>query len=615
MEKKLVIFVSSVINELMRERDIAKKAIESIDISIPWLFECSPASSEDVETSYLNKVTDCDIFVLILAAKITKPVELEYQTAKICKKPRLIFIKEVTDSSPELEDFISNIDVKYRKFTTPEEFQEVVKESIADHILNAVRKGNLNNLNDTDIETLEKIRQLPTVKVLTDFTNAKFYPLKMFEVKSPLELIKETPYKDRVLPAMSQLSKFDNILEQINFAKQTNYADIYSDSWAERELQLVGFFLLRKLANHIDKFTDMYDAGCANCGQYRSLITLRQVDEEKVSSEFKYYGQDFNPDWEQKFNVKDGKFFLKPLPLVELDLAQKHTLVCCTHTIHYLEQNPLAMYTSLFSFNNLLRPNGYCFITVPEKATQPGMLNLLEKAAIDAGFEIIESGKHRLIHRLIEEPYNITTFLYLIIQKREEVDYGKWQHLLGASFFRAKHKKISEQFNINREGDIKEDVRLLEIDLREILKERASCLRTFRYALDVVNNSWKGKIPEVEECRKNIQSTIREIHELIVDTNAPNRKARLQSKCGCYLYWLAGFYVSSYNGLDLRQIVFYIYPMVKRILDSSEDIRVHIEDLTDEQVARLFRHLFELCQDEDINMREALEKGDFTACL
>ena len=615
MEKKLLVFVSSIIDELRKERDIAKKAIKSINISIPWLFEYSSASSEDVVTSYLNKVTDCDIFVLILAAKITKPVELEYQTAKICKKPRLIFIKDVTDCSPELEDFISNIDVKYRKFTTLGEFQEVVKESIADYILNAVRKGNLNNLNDTDIETLEQIRQLPTVRVLADYTNADFYPLKMFEVKSPLELIKETPKKDKVLPVMSQMSKFDNILEQINFAKQTKYADIYSDSWAERELQLVGFFLLRKLANRIGTFTDMYDAGCANCGQYRSLITLRQLDGENVSSEFRYYGQDFNPDWEQKFNVKDGKFFLKPLPLVELDLAQRHTLVCCTHTIHYLEQNPLAVYTSLFSFNNLLRPNGYCFITVPEKATQPGMLNLLEKSAIDAGFEIIESGKHRLIHRLIEEPHNITTFLYLIIQKIEEVDYGEWQHLLGASFFRAKHKEISEQYNISREGDIKEDVRLLEIDLREILKERASCLRTFRYALDVVNNSWKGKIPEVEECRKNIKSTIREIHELIVNTNATNREARLQSKCVCYFYWLTGFYVSSYNGLDLRQIVFYIYPMVKRILDSSEDIRVHLEDLTDEQVARLFRHLFELCQDENINIREALEKGDFTTCL
>jgi hypothetical protein len=468
MEKKLLVFVSSVIDELRKERDIAKEAIESITISVPWLFEYSSASPEDVATSYLKKVIECDIFVLILAAKITKPVEVEYQTAKTYDKPMLIFIKEVTDCSPELEDFISNIDVKYRKFTTLEEFREVVKESIGGHILHEVREKKSWDLSESDIESLKNTRQLPTIKVLTDFANAKFYPLRRFEVRSPLELIKEIPKRDKVLPVMAQMSKFDNIPKQIEFVKQSKYADIYSDSWAERELQLIGFFLLRKLENRIDKFTDMYDAGCANCGQYRSLITLRQLNKEKVSSEFKYYGQDFNPDWEQRFDGKDGKFFLKSLPLVALE--QKHTLVSCTHTVHYLEQNPIAMYTSLFSFNKLLKLNGYCYITVPEKATQPGMLDLLEKAALDAEFEIIESGKHRLIHKLVEEPYNITTFLYLIIQKRKEVDHGEWEHLIGASFFRAKHKEVSEQYNINREGDIKEDVRLLEIDLREILK-------------------------------------------------------------------------------------------------------------------------------------------------
>jgi hypothetical protein len=102
---------------------------------------------------------------------------------------------------------------------------------------------------------------------------------------------------------------------------------------------------------------------------------------------------------------------------------------------------------------------------------------------------------------------------------------------------------------------------------------------------------------------------------LIIGTNVANREARLQSKGACYFYWLVGFYVSIYNGLDLRQIVFHIYPMVKQISNSSEDIRVHLEDLTDEQVARLFRHLFELCQDENIDIREGLEKGDFLTCI
>lgn len=611
MERKLLVFVSSVIDELTKERKIAKEAIESIDIAIPWLFEFSPASSEDVETSYLKKVTDCDIFVLILATTITQPVEVEYQTARTYHKPRLIFIKGDTDinRSPELKGFISHIDVKYRKFTSVEEFKGVVQESIRDTILREFRS----NLTKKHINELEEKRNVPTTaRILADHAKAKFAPLRRFEARSPLELIKEIPKKDNVLPLIAQMTQFDSIPEQIAFATRNKYADIYSDSWAERELQLIGFSLLRKLENRIDKFTDMYDAGCANCGQYKALITLRLLNEVKVASAFKYYAQDFNPDWKLRFNVKDGEFFLIPLPLVALE--RKCTLVSCAHTFYNLGKNPIAIYASLFSFNKLLRDNGYCYITVPEKETQPGMLDLLERAAIDAGFEVIESGKQRLIHKLAEEPHNITTFLYLIIQKREEVDHSEWEHLIGASFFRAKHKEFSEQYDVNREGDIKENIRLLEIDLREILNERNPYLRTFRHALTVVNSRWKGKIPELEECRKNIRSMIKEIHKLIIEDVA-NREAQLQSKSACYLCWLAGFYVSSYNGLDLRQIVFHIYPMVKKIVNSSEDIRVHIENLTDEQVARLLRHLFELCQYENIDIREAFEKRDFSTCL
>jgi len=448
-----------------------------------------------------------------------------------------------------------------------------------------------------------ELKKSPIMDILADSTKANFISIKRDTPKSPLEIIKQTPKEDEVLPMLANMTKFDSIDVQIKYARQGHWIDIYSDSWAEREVQLIGFHLLEEIERIIDRFTDLYDAGCANFGQFKALMALKQRNENIIDKDFKYFAQDYIPEWEQKFHIENGMFFPIPLPSISTD-QDLVTLVSCTHTLHFMERFPIAIYSSIFSFNKLLKKNGYCYITVPEKDNQPGMLDLLEKAAIDAGFIIIKSGKKRLIHKLKEKPFNVTTFLYLIIQKQNEIVDSKWKELLKASFFRAGYK-APEQFRIDEESEINNNIIILEEYLNEIFNERNPFLRTFLFALDTINNECKGKIPNVEKCKKNIKKQIDTLHDLIIDTQVINREAKLQSECGCYFYWLVEFYTN--KGTTLKVIVNSIYPIVKQVFNDAEDIRVH-DNLTNKEVARLLKHLFETCQYENIDIKEAFNE-------
>ena len=74
MENKLVVFVSSLIGELLEERKAVKEAIEALPLTRPWVFESTPASADPLESSYLDKVKECDIFILLLGKGISEPV-------------------------------------------------------------------------------------------------------------------------------------------------------------------------------------------------------------------------------------------------------------------------------------------------------------------------------------------------------------------------------------------------------------------------------------------------------------------------------------------------------------------------------------------------------------
>src|SRR5712692_6350254 len=93
------IFISSILNpsveDLRPERNAARDVIDSFGFLKAWAFETAPASTENLDESYLRHVEECDVFILILGVKVTAPVNAEWLRAKKLKKPTLVFVKSV----------------------------------------------------------------------------------------------------------------------------------------------------------------------------------------------------------------------------------------------------------------------------------------------------------------------------------------------------------------------------------------------------------------------------------------------------------------------------------------------------------------------------------------
>jgi len=171
MENRLLVFISSLIGEMALERKAVKEALETIPLTRPWVFEYTPASADLLEASYLNKVRECDIFILLLAENISAPVRKEWECAVACGKPRLVFLKK-TERSPEAQAFIRDIDVKWAEFAFIEELQRQVLEAVADELIKGYRRYRLRS---DDLEGLGdflgKLRQ-GRVKVGGDYIEA-----------------------------------------------------------------------------------------------------------------------------------------------------------------------------------------------------------------------------------------------------------------------------------------------------------------------------------------------------------------------------------------------------------------------------------------------------------
>jgi hypothetical protein len=129
MESNLVVFVSSQIDELLPETQMVTKAVSEIPINRPWVFEHAPASAESLVKSYLPKVRECDIFILLVGKSISDSAKVEYQTAADHDKTRLVFLKNF-ERSAEAKAFVDRIDVKCAKFSTSEELHQQVQEAV-----------------------------------------------------------------------------------------------------------------------------------------------------------------------------------------------------------------------------------------------------------------------------------------------------------------------------------------------------------------------------------------------------------------------------------------------------------------------------------------------------
>ena len=139
MEEKLIVFISSRINdEMKRARQAVRQAIAALPLTRPWLFEEAPASAAPLDQSYLRWVGRCDLFILLLGEDITDPVRVEWETATQARKPRLVFLKKGAQNEAAWE-FAKSLDVKWKEYRTLDELKRQVQAAVGDELIKGYR--------------------------------------------------------------------------------------------------------------------------------------------------------------------------------------------------------------------------------------------------------------------------------------------------------------------------------------------------------------------------------------------------------------------------------------------------------------------------------------------
>jgi hypothetical protein len=150
------VFISSIMNrsteDLGAEREAMRTAVEHFaPITTAWAFETEPASPKPLLDFYIGAVKSCDLFMLIVGERITKPVKDEYDTARHHGKPILVFAKNVSAREPDAAQLLHAADVKYDTFINAAELREKVRRSLAYHILTLIRGGEDESFRSRDL--------------------------------------------------------------------------------------------------------------------------------------------------------------------------------------------------------------------------------------------------------------------------------------------------------------------------------------------------------------------------------------------------------------------------------------------------------------------------------
>jgi len=159
-EPPLLVFISSLIGELSQERQVLQQAITSFGITKPWIFEYTPASSELIIQSYIEKVRQCDFFIILIDENISNAVENEFNEAIANQKPILALLKNDKDQkdhyrSPAARAVIQRIPSKVAKFSNLTELALQSRIALCDEINRRVRNGTM-SLSEQSLRNIEK---------------------------------------------------------------------------------------------------------------------------------------------------------------------------------------------------------------------------------------------------------------------------------------------------------------------------------------------------------------------------------------------------------------------------------------------------------------------------
>jgi hypothetical protein len=134
-------FISSVMTpalESIRAEVIA--ALDQASNIVPWAFETSPASSEDVVEGYLRKVREAAFVIWLAGKSTTDPVEAEIREALTADRRLLVFVLPTGEREERTQALIDHVRqlARYRELTDNAEIGMEVRAAVADEISRAL---------------------------------------------------------------------------------------------------------------------------------------------------------------------------------------------------------------------------------------------------------------------------------------------------------------------------------------------------------------------------------------------------------------------------------------------------------------------------------------------
>jgi tetratricopeptide (TPR) repeat protein len=118
----LIVFISAASKELGTERRAVENKVTEMRFK-PIRFDpdCTPAYADPPQEVYTRQVKECDIFVLLIGSESRKAVYDEFNLAKQEGKRLLVFVKQGTTQSEQVQHWIEEL----KQLTTLAEFNSI----------------------------------------------------------------------------------------------------------------------------------------------------------------------------------------------------------------------------------------------------------------------------------------------------------------------------------------------------------------------------------------------------------------------------------------------------------------------------------------------------------
>jgi hypothetical protein len=151
MFKAIHLYVSSSA-ELYVEREVVGQVVAGYPLTLGWQIDHTPLPGQ-VSTDHVDRVLDCDVYVIILGQDFSAPMGAELRQARQKGVSPLAYRKRCA-RSPSSLDALRSVPIEWRSFATPEGFRALLRRDLLQALLQQATQLGL------DLDELERLLDL-----------------------------------------------------------------------------------------------------------------------------------------------------------------------------------------------------------------------------------------------------------------------------------------------------------------------------------------------------------------------------------------------------------------------------------------------------------------------